>query len=205
MQQPFFFPLSQNRAQPKARALARRSAPGRLRGFTLVELAVAGTIVAVLLTMAVPSVAAFRTQLQLKTATNSLFNSVLFARREALMRNMRVVVCKSHSGAQCAQTGGWEQGWVVFVDTNNNARVDPAEVVLQRQAEAPQVRIVGNSAVSNYVSYTGMGVSAHLSGAFQSGTFTVCSGAVGQVELRKVVISPGGRPRVDAASPGACA
>jgi len=71
-------------------------------GFTLLELAVAGAIVAVLLTVAVPSVAAFRTQLQLKAATNSLFNSVLFARREAVLRNMRVVVCKSQGGAQCA-------------------------------------------------------------------------------------------------------
>jgi type IV fimbrial biogenesis protein FimT len=64
---------------------------------------------------------------------------------------------------------------------------------------------VGNSAVANYVSYTGMGVSAHLSGAFQSGTYTVCSPAGREVELRKVVISPGGRARVDAASVGNCA
>jgi type IV fimbrial biogenesis protein FimT len=173
-------------------------------GVTLVELAVVGTIVAVLLTVAVPSLAAFRTQLQLKTATNNLFNSLLVARREAVIRNMRVVLCKTENGAQCVQTGGWEQGWLVFLDANNNARVDAAERVLQRQTEAPRVRIVGNTAVAHYVSYTGMGVSAHVSGAFQAGSFTVCSPLGRQVELRKVVISPGGRARVDAATVGDC-
>jgi type IV fimbrial biogenesis protein FimT len=201
MQQPTTPPILPN----KAHVLACPRRLERERGFTLVELAVVGTIVAVLLTVAIPSVAAFRTQLQLKTATNNLFNSVLFTRREAVMRNMRVVLCKSRDGATCTRAGGWEQGWLVFLDANNNANVDLGELVLQRQTEAPQVRIVGNSAVANYVSYTGMGVSAHLSGAFQSGTFTVCSPAGREVELRKVVISPGGRARVDAASVGNCA
>lgn len=200
MHSPMFTPSLPRQAPALGPPCERR----RVRGVTLVELAVVGSIVAVLLTVAVPSLAAFRTQLQLKTATNKLFNSLLVARREAVMRNMRVVVCKTANGTQCVQSGAWEQGWLVFIDANNNARVDATELVLQRQTEAPRVRIVGNTAVAHYVSYTGMGVSAHVSGAFQAGTFTVCSPSDRQVELRKVVISPGGRARVDASSVGDC-
>ena len=169
-----------------------------VRGYTLVELCVAGAIVSILLSLAAPSIGAFRTKMQLKTVTESIFNSLNFTRREAIMRNMPVVMCKSSDGLECVETGGWEQGWIVFQDANNDRQVDSFQDVLLRQVAAPAVKITTNTPVSKAVSYNGMGIS------FNHGTFTVCAPSVAVAEQRAVVVRAG-RPRVETPAAQACA
>lgn len=173
-------------------------------GYTLVEVSVVVAIVALLIALAGPSIGAFRAKQQLRTVTDSIFSSLLFTRQEAIMRNVRVVMCKSGDGKQCVKTGGWEQGWIVFQDLNNNATVDIADTVLLRQSGDRMAKITSKTTISNYVSYTGLGVSAHTSGAFQSGTMTVCLPSKFPVELRNIVVSPGGRARVNVLAAGPC-
>jgi type IV fimbrial biogenesis protein FimT len=58
------------------------------------------------------------------------------------------------------------------------------------------MRLTGNTLIKNYVSYTPFGRSETLSGAFQAGTFTVCSKLAGSTDAYTVVINNMGRPRV---------
>lgn len=175
------------------------------KGYTLIEMTVVLAIVAILLSIAIPSAVAFKTNWQLKSVTAGFFNSLLFARKEAIMRNARVVMCKTGGGDQCVKTGGWEQGWIIFHDVNNDATLDASESVLFRQSSDPTVVIKGNNPVANYVSYNGTGVSSYISGAFQAGTVTVCSRSVAPVERREIVVNAGGRPRVKIGPAEACA
>ena len=165
-------------------------------GFTLIELMVVVALVAILQTLAAPAFSSMVNSMRLSTAVNSLFSSLLLARSEAIKRNARAVVCKSVTGDACVTSGGWEQGWIVFHDANNNAAVDAGEVLLLRQQALPSsIRFTGNAPVASYVSYTPMGTTSYTSGAFQAGTLTVCGASASAVEARQIVISSAGRPR----------
>lgn len=175
------------------------------RGMTFFELLVTMSIVAILLTLAVP---AFDTLLQtnrLATLSNTYLTNLHMARSEAITRNARVALCKSTDGATCSTSGNWGQGWLVFHDMNNNAQVDEGEIILRvHEAIASNWILKGNAPVANYVSYAGMGDARLTNGAFQAGTLTLCRESAGGGEARHIVISATGRPRVEAIDIEAC-
>jgi len=165
-------------------------------GFTLIELMVVVALVALLLSLAAPAFKGVINSMRLTTAVNALFTSLLLARSEAIKRNGRAVVCKTVSGEACVTTGGWQQGWIVFHDANNNAWRDVGEpIVSHQQATAGSILLTGNSPLVSYVSYTPMGQTAYASGAFQAGTLTVCVASASSQEARQIIISSSGRPR----------
>ena len=168
----------------------------RSLGFTLIELLVVLAVAGILQTLAAPALTTMVNSIRLTSAVNALFSSLILARSEAIKRNSRAVVCKSASGQACSATGGWEQGWIVFHDPNNNAVRDAGEDLLSREPALSQLfRFTGNSPLSNYVSYTPTGTTSYASGAFQAGTLTVCPESATRVDARQIVISSAGRPR----------
>jgi type IV fimbrial biogenesis protein FimT len=58
------------------------------------------------------------------------------------------------------------------------------------------MRMVGNSLIKNYVSYTPFGRAETLSGAFQAGTVIVCFKSAVATDAFSVIINNMGRPRV---------
>lgn len=165
-------------------------------GVTLIELLVVLALAAVFQTLAAPAMSGMANSMRTSAAANTFFSSIHLARSEAIKRKARVVLCKSATGDACASTGGWEQGWLVFHDANNNASLDAGEVLLLREQALPDpVRLAGNGPVASYVSYTATGTTSYTSGAFQAGTFTVCPESVGVTGARQIVISSAGRPR----------
>ena len=95
----------------------------KLNGFTLVELMVAITIMAILLAVATPSFNDVLLGSKLSSYTNNFAASSTLARGEAIKRNKPVTLCVSIDGTNCG-AGGWEQGWIVLHGTT----------VIQRQA-----------------------------------------------------------------------
>ena len=89
-------------------------------------------IAAVLAGLAAPSFRELIANNRLKSHISALQTSLMLARNEAINRNRRVVVCKSADQASCATTGDWQQGWIVFVDADDDASVDAGETVLQK-------------------------------------------------------------------------
>lgn len=174
-------------------------------GVTLVELLVLLALVAIVQSLAAPAVFGFADSMRLAAGANTLLSSIHFARSEAIKRNARVVMCKSVTGNSCASTGGWEQGWIVFHDANNNASLDAGEPRLLWEQPLPdRLRLVGNAPIASYVSYTPMGTTRLISGAFQAGTFTICFQSAIRVEVRQVVVSSSGRPRTAKAMVDQC-
>jgi type IV fimbrial biogenesis protein FimT len=165
----------------------------REAGLTLVELLVTIAVLGVLLGVGVPAFGSLTQDSRLTTATNRLVAALHLTRSEAVRRNGRVTLCNSADGLFCATGGGWEQGWIVFVDTGGTGqRAEDDPLLAVGDATADGLVISGNTPVQRYVSYVGLGSTRRANGSLQMGTITVCAGDAG----RQVVISRTGRVRV---------
>jgi len=82
------------------------------QGFTIVELMVALSIAAILLSIAVPSYSGSQLNSQLRASANDLIGSINLARSEAIKGGATVTLCASENAETCG--GTWKQGWIVL-------------------------------------------------------------------------------------------
>ena len=169
-------------------------------GFTLIELMITLAVFAALLTIVVPSYSDMTLGSKLRSQSNDLVAGALLARSEAIKRNAFVRMCVSADGASCI-AGGWEQGWVVFHDVDDDGVLDAGETVLLRHQAAPfGFKITGTSAVASVrFQPTGVGVTP------APAILTVCRAtpSVGGQE-REVTISLTGRASVKSTNTATC-
>ena len=106
----------------------------------------------------------------------------------------------------CSASGGWEQGWLVFHDQNNNGLRDTNEAIILKEGKlATSLRLTGNANVAKYVSFSPTGSTRLIGGGFQAGTLTLCRQSESAVEARQIIINAVGRARVSRTSVGYCA
>ena len=166
-----------------------------LKGFTLGELLLALAIFGALLAFGTPAYSSWMAAQQLANEAHFLAETLQRARSEAIKHGYRVNVCKSRDRVQCTDRGGWDSGWLMYVDENHDGQVDDDELVLRREGPAPDgISVSGNRPVADYVSYTSLGHARLLNGGLQMGTFVVCRS--GQNAL-KVVLANSGRARIE--------
>lgn len=175
-------------------------------GFTLIEVLMVTAIVALVMGLALPSMATMLGNQRVGTYASSLLVALQLARNDAVKRGATTVVCKSSDGSRCADNGYWDQGWIVFEDDNHDAAHDASERLIARHDAAPAgISIRGNAPVARYVSYNALGATRMVSGALQAGTITLCTGTAGGIiQLRQVILAVTGRVRIQIASAGTC-
>ena len=165
------------------------------RGFSLIELTAALAIFGILLVLAPGAYSDWIDAQRLANHARFLADTLDIARSEAIKHGYRVNVCKSVDGRECTTGGGWESGWIMYVDENHDGDIDSDEQVIRREGAATDgITVYGNHPVANYVSYTSLGHARLLNGGLQMGTFVVCKR--GQNAL-KVVLANSGRARID--------
>lgn len=173
----------------------RRHAEG---GFTVVELLVVLAVLAILSGLTGSSLNSLVDGMRLRVAANDFLSTLYVARSEAIKRNMRVAVCKSGDGQHCAAQGDWSQGWIMFEDLDNSGSAGPGEQVIHvGPALSHGLRLVGNQPVANYVSFSPLGRTRTVSGAFQAGTIMLCGPPSRPSTGRQIVVNNVGRMRVD--------
>lgn len=137
-------------------------------GFTLIEMIVAVSIVAILASIAAPSFSGMLERNKASVAANEIVSALLLARSEALKRRNNITVCTSIDQRTCAGNGekDFSKGWIVFVDCDKNrvvgAAVDcgnaalEAETVIKAQLGEKGMNVYKGGAASNahYFTYS---------------------------------------------------
>lgn len=169
-------------------------------GFSLLELIVTLAVAAIIVTVGIPSFQAMIERIRLSGKTDDLVAAIMLTRSEAIKRGVRVTLCKAdtrRSDPMCApedSVEGYEQGWIVFVDSTNPGLRDAGELVIQVSAPDRDLGISITSAASafnRYISFTADGFPKDITGGFQAGTMTLCKARKAQ----RVVMSRFGRIR----------
>ncbi len=158
------------------------------RGFSFVELMLAVAILAILMTVAIPSFNEFALANKLRAYSNNLVASVHLTRSEAIKRNQVVEMCVSTNGSTCGE-GGWEQGWIILA----------GETVLHRQQAVVDGFRISASGGLETLSFQPTGLAA------TQAQFTVCRATPttgGQESIVSVSIT--GKPSVRRTETGIC-
>lgn len=182
-------------------------------GFTLTELMVTLVIVGILVVAGGPMLTSTLQGGQLVASTNELVSAIHISRSEAVKLNRKVTICVSNDGVKCLDSKKWQEGWIVFVDSNGDrigtgtacsSVADIASDCLLRahgKIDDDLLSITGihdsNSTDIKWLTFTSRGQPKDGS-ATRSGIFSVCSFDKGSsaVNSRAVVLSLPGRVRI---------
>ena len=158
-------------------------------GFTLIEAMVTVAVGAILVAVAAPQLSSVMKSNSMATTVNRFVHSLNIARSEA-MKSDRASICVSTNQTSC--TGGtWNQGWIVFTDTNGNCTVDADETVVQAADGLKNIFKVGNVQGITCVTYSGEGF---LFPAGSTATFMFCDDRTGTKVGRVITVIRSGRP-----------
>jgi type IV fimbrial biogenesis protein FimT len=94
-------------------------------GYTLIELLISLSILSILSLNIFPNISGLLAQQRSAVLTNDLAGSLAYARSEAVMKRTTVLTCQSNNGSECNRSENWHNGWIIFVDKNNNKQRDP--------------------------------------------------------------------------------
>jgi len=162
--------------------------PRRICGYTLYELLMTTTLIALLLALGIPSFSSMTARQQQRVEIDALFHAVHLARKESIMRRKVVSICPSHDGMSCAPGTDWSSGWLMFENSDRDLppRVDAGEPILQRHKVSDDMIIQANR--------RGFTLRATFLRA-TNGTLVVCD-SQDRIPAKGLVISYTGRPRV---------
>lgn len=176
-------------------------------GFTLIELLIAIAIVAVLVKLAAPSFVLMIRSNNMASTVNTFLADLRFARSEAIRRGGGVVMCRSdnpEASAPTCGTGstvGWESGWIIFQDMDNNLNYATTEPLLRVQAPTKLVNTISEAGAATKFQFTATGqlkLTAITSIQFGS------SPDFSNNQQRVVCVSMGGRGRIAGDGTASC-
>lgn len=175
-------------------------------GFTLYELLTTMLIIGVVLALGVPNMTAFRQNSRMTAAANDLHSSFHMARTEASRSKDNITICASldPNGATpaCDVAAEFENGWVVFQDSNADLSIDAGEAVLWRFPALATNIIVTTDGTRDYFTYSSTGRGRTVAGQTPVSTVVMCDergnvvAAGGQSAARIVIVTPLGRATV---------
>lgn len=170
----------------------------RQQGLTIIELMTTLAIVAITTSIAVPSFGKMIKDGKQDAELNQFKQALSIARSESVKRGLPTVMCASTNGSACANTA-WTNGWLVFVDTDNDGTLDSTEELVRAGlGVSTGLSLIGSANVTNLVRYNSVGDSS------ESGAITLCDSR-GADYAQAVIISPSGKAKTSETGLGGAA
>jgi len=175
--------------QDGSRSRLPRSRFCRQRGFSLAELVVTASVMAILALLAVQAHQVVLREMAC-AQLNDLMAAFSYARSTAIKTNRTITICKSSDGMHCGRGAAWNDGWITFIDRNRDRIIDPEDQLLRVHKALPKGdRVHDGSGYFYYVMYKPDG------SGWPNASFTFC-GPAGY--RRAVILFYTGRARVSA-------
>ncbi len=142
-------------------------------GFTLSELVITLAIAVTLSSIGISSFQHGIARLSVDSAMMALRTELMYARSEAIKRGQRVLLCRQGDTAgECAGSGAngrlsWDQGWLMFVDQDNDRLLDAMqgdELLRVSQPLKPTLQLKWNR--GNYIAFADSGALGSRNGTF---------------------------------------
>lgn len=169
------------------------------QGLTLFELLITVSILSITLALGIPSFNEQINKSRTKTAMLTLLDAIEATRATAISHNSRATLL--------ANNQQWEDGWTLFIDTDNDGKLNNDEIPTIINGKLKGIKVAASTPMDTYVSFIGTGEgrkSGHVNGgAFLTGTIKICPEQTG--EGYSLILSRGGRTRIDKLSPTDCA
>jgi type IV fimbrial biogenesis protein FimT len=170
-------------------------------GFTLYELMITVLVIGVVLTLGIPNFGEFTKNSRITGTSNDLLSSFLVARSEAARAKSNITICAGNAADGCG--GTFNDGWILFEDTDGDIVLDGGESVLK---VFPPVATGVNIAVdanANYFSFAATGLGrGDIGGNASFVGAIVCDergkdvAAGGRSAARILIVTPIGRATV---------
>lgn len=161
----------------------------RQDGFTLIEGITTLSLSALVLSLGIPSMQHLIAASRITSEANLLTAHLHLARSEAVKRRLPAVLCPSKDGNQCMGSQDWGQGYMVFIDADNDSRFDAGESVLRHHAMAASLDIDAGKRKTVKFQATGWAPGSNL-------TITLCDGH-DRAAPKAVIVARTGRTRTD--------
>lgn len=127
--------------------------------FTIMEVLVALSILAILLAISLPAMQHFIAHAQDEMLQAQLLHAIQIAKQEAIARHTRIALCQSNNQITCS--GNWGDGYIIFLDENADGRVHDNEQILyvsQLQSQHGRNYIRSFPRYRNYLSFSSSGL-----------------------------------------------
>jgi len=171
-------------------------------GFTLYELMITVTIVGVILTYGLANLGDYTRNGRMTATANDLHAAFHIARSESARAKTNITICASSNSMDAAPAcaGTWDQGYIVFQDTNGDIAADAGEAILRRHDVAEDGVILSVANGATYFGYSASGLGrGSVNGNPPISQVVMCddrgniTGAGGNSAARVFVVTPLGR------------
>lgn len=99
--------------------------------FTLIELVVTIAVLAIIISIALPSYHTFMERQEHNQLISLIRNVTQLSKNLAVTQHQRIVICSSENLNSCAENQ-WDKGILIFTDQNNNKIFDTNEIIHQK-------------------------------------------------------------------------
>ncbi|MGV6853308.1 MAG: GspH/FimT family pseudopilin [bacterium] len=159
------------------------------KGMTMLEIMVTLAILAIVATLAMPSLREFMQNSATGNSSQLLLADIAFARSEAVTRPGEIFFVQAG--------GGWQNGWSIYFDTDTNGSLDPTdELIRTRDALEDGFSLELEDSSSNTYSQISFETDGSLKVPTVEVTFSLCRPDDDTAKSKSVIISTTGRPEV---------
>jgi type IV fimbrial biogenesis protein FimT len=163
---------------------------------TLLELMIVVAIGAILMTVAVPAFNDVVKTTRLKGHVSTFRQALMEARQLAVNQGQPVTICRSNDQSSCTSNNQWENGWIIFLDDNDDGARDTSsgssetlKTVQQGLSANYSLRSTGST---TSIRFQSSGAPVNAGGS----TFSLCGPEGDKSDGRDIGLNVAGRAQV---------